>query len=140
MSTSARRKRPRSRGEADLRRPFDRRVLARARDIAAGYQVVMWAEDGHFYGRGVELPTTFGDGPSPDACMKDTREALSVTVAYMLEQGEAPPPAASEEKRTEQINLRVSAEEKLRLETLARQYGFKGVADYLRARGLARAG
>jgi predicted RNase H-like HicB family nuclease len=115
-------------------------LLARANAISAGYQVVMWAEDGHYYGRGVELPTSFGDGPTPDACMKDTREALSGTVAYMLERGEAPPPAASEERRTEQINLRVSAEEKLRLETLARQHGFKGVADYLRASGLARAG
>ena len=123
-----------------LRRPFDPKGLARARDIAAGYQIVMWTEDGHCYGRGVELPTTFGDGPTPDACMADTREALTVTIAYMLEQGEAPPPAASEEKRTEQINLRVTAEEKLRLETLARQHGFKGVADYLRAQGLARAG
>jgi predicted RNase H-like HicB family nuclease len=140
MATSARRNKPHKRGKADVRRPFDPRILARAKQIAAGYQVVMWTEDGDYYGRGVELPSTFGDGPTPDACMKDTREALTVTVAYMLERGEAPPPAASEEKRTEQINLRVTAEEKLRLETLARQQGFKGVADYLRAQGLARAG
>jgi hypothetical protein len=83
---------------------------------------------------------TMGDGRTPGDCMEDTREALTVTVAYILEQGDAPPPPASEEKRTEQISLRVSAEEKLRLETLAREHGFKGVADYLRARGLARAG
>src|SRR5687767_4096713 len=134
MPTTAKRKKPLSRDKSDIRRPFDAKVLARARAISAGYQVVMWTEDGHYYGRGVELPMTFGDGPTPGACMKDTREALSVTVAYMLEKGEAPPPGASEEKRTEQINLRVSAEEKLRLETLARQQGFKGVADYLRAR------
>jgi predicted RNase H-like HicB family nuclease len=140
MSTTAKRKRPRSRGKGDIRRPFDPNVLARAKAISAGYQVVMWSEDGHYYGRGVELPMTMGDGPTPGDCMEDTREALSVTVAYMLEQGETPPPAASEEKRTEQISLRVSAEEKLRLETLARQHGFKGVADYLRATGLARAG
>ena len=140
MSTTARRNKPRSRGKADVRRPFDPKVLARARQIAAGYQMVMWTEDGHYFGRGVELTGTFGDGPTADACVKDTREALTTTVAYMLERGETPPPAASEEKRTEQINLRVTAEEKLRLETLARQGGFKGVADYLRAKGLARAG
>jgi hypothetical protein len=58
----------------------------------------------------------------------------------MLEQGETPPPPASEAGRTEQISLRVSAEERLRLETLAEQHGFKAVADYLRARGLAKAG
>ena len=140
MATTAGRKKPRNRTRAEIHRPFDPKVLARAKQIAAGFQVVMWVEDGVYFGRGVELPTTFGDGATPAACMKDTREALTATVAYMLEQGETPPPAASEEKRTEQINLRVSAEEKLRLETLARQHGFKGVADYLRARGLARAG
>ena len=100
----------------------------------------MWSEDGEYFGRGVELPLTFGDGPTPDACMKNTREGLTVTVAYMLEQGETPPPPANGATRTEQINLRVSPEEKLRLETLAEQHGFKAVADYLRARGLARAG
>ena len=145
MSTTAkprRRRSPRSKrtSAGDLRRPFDAKVLARAREIVAGYQVVMWSEGGEYFGRGVELPMTFGDGRTPDECMEHAREARVVTVASMLEPGEAPPPPASGEKRTEQINLRVSAEEKLRLETLARQHGFKGVGDYLRARGLARAG
>jgi predicted RNase H-like HicB family nuclease len=111
-------------------------VLARGRKIAAGYQIVIWTEDGEYYGRGVELPMTFGDGATPAECVASTREALAITVAYMLEKGEAPPPPASEEKRTEQINLRVTAEEKLRLDALAKQHGFKGAADYLRARGL----
>jgi predicted RNase H-like HicB family nuclease len=140
MSTTAKRSGPRKKAAKDIRRPFDPKLLARARKIAATYQVVMWSEDGEYFGRGVELPMTFGDGPTPDECMKRTREALTVTVAYMLEQRETPPPPATEAGRTEQINLRVSAEEKLRLETLAAQQGYKGVADYLRARGLARAG
>ena len=140
MSTTAKRKgRPRK-APKDIRRPFDPKLLARARRIAATYQVVMWSEDGEYFGRGVELPMTFGDGPTPDECMKKAREALTVTVAYMLEQRETPPPPAGEARRTEVISLRVSAEEMLRLETLAAQDGFKGVADYLRARGLARAG
>jgi predicted RNase H-like HicB family nuclease len=124
----------------DIRRPFDPKLLARARRIAATYQVVMWTEDGEYFGRGVELPMTFGDGPTADECMQKTREALTVTVAYMIEQGEAPPAPASEASSTEEISLRVTAEEKLRLETLAAQRGFKGVADYLRAQGLSRAG
>jgi predicted RNase H-like HicB family nuclease len=144
MSTTARRKRPRDPRKAgagrDIGKPFDATLLARAREIAADYQVVMWSEGADYVGRGVELPMTFGDGRTPDQCMKQTREALAVTVAYMLEQGETPPPPASGERRTEQISVRVGAEEKLRLETLARQHGFKGVGDDLRARGLARAG
>src|SRR3954470_8025859 len=131
MSTTARRNGPRKKTAKDLRRPFDPKTLARARRIAATYQVVMWSEDGEYFGRGVELPMTFGDGPTPDECMKRTREALTVTVAHMLEQRETPPPPATEAGRTKQINLRVSAEEKLRLETLAAQQGYKGVADYL---------
>jgi predicted RNase H-like HicB family nuclease len=121
MPTTASRKRP---GKRDLRRPFDPKVLARARTIAADYQIVIWLEDGEFYGRGVELPGTFDDGKTPDECVAKTREALATT-------------PASQEKRTEQINLRVTAEERLRLDVLAKQNGFKGVADYLRARGLA---
>lgn len=83
------------------------------------------------------MPCTYDDGKTPDECVAKTREALVSTVAFMIERGETPPPPASAEKRSEQINLRVTAEERLRLETLARQHGFKGVADYLRTRGLA---
>jgi predicted RNase H-like HicB family nuclease len=140
MSTTAKRNGRPKKGPKDIRRRFDLKLLARARRIAATYQVVMWTEDGEYFGRGVELPMTFGDGPTADACMQKTREALTVTVAYMLEQGETPPPPATEAGRTEEISLRVTAEEKLRLETLAAQRGFKGVAEYLRAQGLSRAG
>lgn len=135
MPITASRKKPSKRRE--IRRPFDPKVVARARKIAADYQIVIWFEDGEYYGRGVELPWTFDDGKTPDECVAKTREALVSTVAFMIERGETPPPPASAEKRSEQINLRVTAEERLRLDTLARQHGFKGVADYLRTRGLA---
>lgn len=133
-TTASRKKRSKQR---DIRRPFDPKVLARARKIVVDYQIVIWFEDGEYYGRGVELPWSLGDGPTPGDCVTETREALVTTVASMLEDGETPPPPASAEKRSEQINLRVTAEERLRLDTLARQHGFKGVADYLRTRGLA---
>ena len=139
FTTAKRNGRPDS-GRKRISRPFEPKLLARAQRIAATYQVVMWTEDGEYFGRGVELPMTFGDGATPDECMKKTREGFAVTVAYMLEKGETPPPPASEAGRTERISLNVSAEEKLRLETLAAQQGFKGVADYLRARGLTRGG
>src|SRR3954469_9260168 len=103
MSTTARRNGPRKNTAKDFRRLFDPKTLARARRIAATYQVVMWSEDGEYFGRGVELPMTFADGPTPDACMQSTREALAVTVAYMLEQGEPPPPPANAATRTEHI-------------------------------------
>jgi predicted RNase H-like HicB family nuclease len=114
-------------------------VLDRARRIADAYQVVMWFEDGEYYGRGVELPGTFADGKTPDQCMRNTREAFVATVATMLEDGLAPPPAASEGTRTEQVNVRLTAEEKVTLEAAARRNGFRGVSDFVRSAALAKA-
>ena len=134
MSTSSKLKKPRKKA---IDRPFSPDILKRARSIAADYQVVMWFEDGEYYGRGVELPMTFNDGKTPDHCMANTRDAFVSTVAYMLEKGETPPPPASEGIRTEQVNLRLSAEEKLSLETAAKQGGYRGLSDYVRSVALA---
>jgi hypothetical protein len=85
-----------------LARPFARDVLARATEIAAAYQIIVRFEDGEYYGRGLELPLTMADGPTPGACVAAVRAALVATVAHMIERGEAPPPAATEQRRTEQ--------------------------------------
>src|SRR2546423_795083 len=85
MSTTAKRKRP---PEAHIRRPFDPRVLRRARAIADRYQLVLWQEDGRWFAHGVEEPGTFGDGRTIARCVKDTREALPATVAYLIEADE----------------------------------------------------
>lgn len=110
--------------------------MAEARKLADQYQIVLSFEGGHWYGRGLELPNTFGDGPTVQECVADTREALAASVAYLLEQGETPPAPAREGVRTEQVNVRLTAEEKLQLETSARAKGFKGISDYLRAAAL----
>jgi predicted RNase H-like HicB family nuclease len=87
MSTTAKRKKPRE--EDQLRRPFDKKVMARAKAIAARYQIKIWREDGHWFGVGVEEPGTYGDGRTLQQCVKDVREALAVTVAYMIESGQS---------------------------------------------------
>ncbi|MGD1276105.1 MAG: type II toxin-antitoxin system HicB family antitoxin [Tepidisphaeraceae bacterium] len=121
-------------------RPFDPDVLRRARKIAESYQIVIQFEDGEYYGRGVELPNAMNDGKTPDECVAATRDILTTLVAYMLENGETPPPPASENKRTEQINIRLTAEEKLRLEEAARSKGFRGVSDFVRTASLSTLG
>jgi predicted RNase H-like HicB family nuclease len=121
----------------DPRRPFDPRILRQARQIAKSYEVVVWQEEGYYYGHGVELPTSFGGGKTVEACVKDTREAFVLTVAVLLEEGKAPPPPAREEMRTEQVNVRLTAREKLQLEAAAKQKGFRGVSDYVRSAALA---
>ena len=73
-----------------MRRPFNRAILNQARKIAARYQVVLWFEDGEWYGHGPELPTTYGDGKTPDKCVANTRDGFAATVAYMLERGRRP--------------------------------------------------
>jgi predicted RNase H-like HicB family nuclease len=114
-------------------RPFERGVLDRAAKIAAGYQIIIQFEDGEYFGRGLEMPGVMSDGKTPDDCVRATREALTVAVATLLEAGQVPPGAASEHKRSEQINIRVTPEEKLMLEEAARSKGFRGIGDYVRS-------
>jgi len=117
-------------------RPFAREILRKARIIAESYQIVLHQEDGEYYGRSVELPNVMNDGATPDQCVKATRDILTTAIAYMLESGQVPPPAATEQKRTEQINVRVTAEEKLILEEAARSKGFRGLSDFVRSASL----
>src|SRR5438067_1003426 len=102
-----------------LDRPFDPVLLGKARQIAARYQIIIKHEDGEYYGRGLELPNVMEDGRTPDECVRKTREILTTAVAVMLEDGDAPPAPASEGVRTEQVNIRLTADEKLRLEESA---------------------
>jgi uncharacterized protein (DUF1778 family) len=55
----------------------------------------------------------------------------------MLERGQAPPAAAG--RRTEQVNIRLTPEEKLTLEEESERKGFRGLSDFVRAAALASA-
>jgi predicted RNase H-like HicB family nuclease len=145
MPTSATSKRSAGKGKGTGRRktgvarPFDSGVLRRAREIAARYKIVVWFEDGEYYGRGVELPNAMNDGPTAAACVENVRAILATTVATLLEAGETPPPPAAEGVRSEQVNVRLTAEERLAMEAAAHRGGFRGVSDFLRAAGVAQA-
>jgi predicted RNase H-like HicB family nuclease len=128
MSTSAKSKK----NSKAIDRPFDKDILKQAKSFADQYQLVIWSEDGEFYGRGLELPLVMSGGKTPDQCVQNTREALIVAVAYMLEEGEKPPAPASDETRSVQLNIRLTASEKSLLEQAAQRNGFRGVSDYVR--------
>jgi len=120
-------------------RPFGKAVLRRARAIADRYQIILQFEDGLYYGRGLELPTAMNHGRTPDECVKATRDILTTAVAYLIESGQTPPAPASDNKRSEQINVRLTPEERLLLEEAARSKGYRGISDFVRSASLANA-
>jgi predicted RNase H-like HicB family nuclease len=117
-----------------LDRPFDRDVWRKAREIASRYSLVLEPEpEVGYVGSALELPNVFADGRTPDACVKETLNALTGVVARLLELGKTPPvPAKDAEQRDVQLNIRVSPREKMLIEKAAKAHGFRGVSDYLR--------
>lgn len=120
-----------------INRPFKKEVRELSQGIVEHYQIILVFEDGEYYGRGLEMPNVFGEGKTPDACVKNTREALFAAVATMIEMDETPPLPASESPRTEQVNVRLSLIEKDVLKALAKSHGFRGLGDFIRTRALA---
>ena len=123
----------------DPRRPFDPAVLDRAGRLAAQYKLVIWFEDGEWYGRGLEVPDAMNDGRTSDECILNVRDILTTHIAAMIERGETPPAPSIEQVRSEQVNIRLTPEEKLAMEIAAQRQGFRGLSDYVRAAGVAKA-
>ena len=122
-----------------LARPFKESVLRKARKIVADYRVTLERNERlGFIGSSVELPTVFADAKTPDECYKATQKALMVAVATMIESGQRPPQPASANKRTEQVNVRLTSEEKILLTNAASSLGFKGISDFIRNSALSR--
>ena len=126
------------RKKIDPGRPFSPRLLARAGEFASSYKLVVWFEDGEWYGRGLEVPDAMNDGKTPEECIRNVRDILTTHVAAMIERGETPPAPSTEQIRSEQVNIRLTREEKLAMETAAQRQGFRGLSDYVRAAGVAK--
>ena len=123
----------------DLKRSFKESVLRKAKKIVADYRIVLERNERlAFIGSSVELPTVFADAKTPEKCYKATQEALIVAVATMIECGQRPPQPASAKMRTEQVNVRLTAEEKLLFGNAAVNLGFKGISDFIRSTALNR--
>jgi len=114
-------------------RPFSAEILGKAKQLAAQYQVILTCEEGHWYGRGLEMPHVFGDGKTAGQCVENVREALTGAVAYLLEEGQHAPAPARVGRRNTQVNVRLTAEEKALLEATAQRRGFNGLSDFIRA-------
>jgi predicted RNase H-like HicB family nuclease len=124
----------------DPAEPFRPPILQKAREIAHDYKLTMEKSERLGYiGSSVEIPTVFADGDTPDKCYQATQEALSVAVAAMLEAGQTPPQPAAFMKRTTQVNVRLTHEEKAMIAAAAAKSGFKGLADFIRTTVMDRA-
>jgi predicted RNase H-like HicB family nuclease len=127
-----------SRAPASAKRPFAAEIAAAAKRAIAQYQVSIWfdEDENRYYACGIELPLVMGDGKTPEECLKNTRQALFVIVATMIESGESPPLPAKEGKRDQQVNIRLTRLERLQLEAAARKTGAP-LSDFVRAAALA---
>lgn len=86
------------------------------------------------------MPLVLCRGSTARACVSDTAQALVATTAPMLASGEEPPSPASEGKREVQLNIRLTPDERLRIEERARQAGFRSISDYIRRAALRGVG
>lgn len=120
-----------------LEQPFKPSVLQRAEKIVADYRMIFERNDRlGLIGSSVELPTVFADGSTIEQCYRNTKEALMVAVATMIECGQRPPQPSSAKKRTFQVNIRLTAEEKLLLANESVNRGFRGLSDFIRTSAL----
>lgn len=127
------------RTDAALDRPFDPAILARAREIARRYRIVLENCDNEctYLGTSLEMPGVFADGETPDKCVEEVREALTFAVAHLIEMGETPPAPADEQVRNKQVNIRLTEAEQARLREAAKARGFNDISDYIRSTTLA---
>jgi predicted RNase H-like HicB family nuclease len=125
---------------AKIDRPFGAAVLERARRIALQYRIIIRQEGGEYYGQALELPGAMNDGKTPAECVENTIDIVTTTIATMLERGEIPQLSASDERRDEQVNVRLSKLERLTFEETAKSRGFRGLSDFMRAATLSSIG
>jgi predicted RNase H-like HicB family nuclease len=118
---------------------FSPAIIRKARQIAHQYKLTIESSESLGYvGSSIEIPTVFADGDTPDKCYEATQEALSIAVGTMLEAGQIPPQPAAFMKRTTQVNVRLTQEEKSMIAAAAARSGFKGLADFIRSTILDR--
>ena len=121
-------------------RRFESGVLNRAHEITLGYRLIIQPAEGlGFLGRSVELPGVMAGGRTPEECVRAVVAATETAVATLLEMGQEPPVPATAKRRTEQINIRLTSEEKLLLEEESQRNGYRGISDFVRAAVLNKA-
>jgi predicted RNase H-like HicB family nuclease len=107
-------------------------LLETARKTATLYRMTLEEKDGWWTGSSVEIPGTFSSAKTLAECVKKTQFALTLAVAYLMHTKEAVPRPCRDVLRDKQVNVRLTAEEKLYLDTTARSEGFRSASDLIR--------
>jgi hypothetical protein len=115
----------------------DPELIRQAHSITDEYRIILdEVSPGRFVGTASEMPRITGEGGTPDECVAETRRLLAGAAAIMLKAGQNPPRSAKARSRGEQLNVRLTAQEKLLLEDAAQSLGFRSVSDLVRTRAL----
>ena len=118
----------------DLKKILTPAVLREAEKLVDGYKIVIEPQkESGFVGSAVEFPTAFAKGKTREKCLKATKEVLTAAVATMIHLGGTPPQPAVAQRRTAQVNVRLTPTEKDLISRAAADNGFKGLGDFLRA-------
>lgn len=134
-------KRLKKRATSLLTKAPDTKHLIEGQRLAKQYRLIIQPDpDVGYVGSSVEMPLVFGEGATTSACIADTLKALSQTIAVMLALGEHPPSPASLDKREVQVNIRLTAREKMLIDEAARRTGFRSISDFLRTAALRHTG
>jgi predicted RNase H-like HicB family nuclease len=123
--------------ETPKAKAFDKALLTKARNIVLGYRLVIERiGPSDFMGRTVELPGVVGFGSTHQECIEATLRTQSFEVCTLLERSEPLPEPASSRRRTVQLNLRISPNEKQEMEQAALSRGFRSISDFVREAAL----
>jgi predicted RNase H-like HicB family nuclease len=123
----------------DLAPLLDAKTRKQAAAIAGQYSIILRPHERlGFVAHAIEMPLVFADGHTERACLAAIRQALTAGVAVMILENETPPAPISENRRETQVNVRLTAEEKVLLEETAKRRGYRGLSDFVRAAALAK--
>jgi len=104
-------------------------ISSKAKKIAKNYKITIEqnkeSSNSGFIGSSVELPSISVKSTTVEKCYIDTKKALNVAILKILESNRKPQGRNRTDKRTKQVNIRFTLDEKALLNSFASNIGLK---------------